>query len=234
MGFINFIKPTSLTFARKEHIVGDVYSFIFECSQPLTWHAGQHGLIELKLPNGKISRRMFSLSSAPAESVVTITTHWRGEQASDYKKALWNLRRGDKARIRGPVGPVYIRDLTTQNVLIAGGIGITPFHSIIKDAFIKNHDLNATLLFANSDVSTVIFKNELEKLSRKLRHVNIQYIINPAKVTEKDILLANADTSSGMYFLSGPPKMIRAYKKLLKNMDIPRGRIKSDLFVGYK
>lgn len=234
MGIYNFIKPTSLTFTRKEHIVGDVYSFIFEFNEDLKWHAGQHGMLELTMPNSKTSRHMFSLSSAPAESVVTVTTHWRSEQASDYKKALWNLKAGDQAKIRGPVGPMYIRDYAAQNVLIAGGIGITPFRSIIKEASVNKHNLRATLLFANRDIDNIVFKKELDSLSDELSHVHIRYIIRPDKITEKDIRQASEDISHSVYYLSGPPKMIRAYKKLLTSMGISRSRIKSDPFMGYK
>lgn len=234
MGLINFVKPIPLTFIEKKHIADDVYSYIFRLDKEVEWHAGQHGMLELKLPNGKISRRMFSLSSAPAELKVIATTNWRGKQASDYKSALWDLQPGDKARLRGPVGPMYIRDYTAHYVFIAGGIGITPFRSILKEAALNGHDLNATLLYANRDENSISFKAELDSLAGQLPHVEINYIISPDAITEQNIKHASENLKDTIYFLSGPPKMVRSYKKILKEMGMPRRQIKSDPFMGYK
>lgn len=134
MEILKFIKPSTLTFVSKSQFAGDVYSFTFTPERELSWRAGQHAMLELKLPNGRTGRRMFSLSSAPSEGQITVTTHWRGELASDYKKSLWSLRAGDKARLRGRVGPMYLRDDQSEYVFLAGGIGITPFYAILKEA----------------------------------------------------------------------------------------------------
>lgn len=234
MGLLNFIRPASLTFVGKEHIVGDVYSYSFQSDSDVAWRAGQHGLLELKLPSGKTARRMFSLSSAPSEQKITVTTHWRGNQASDYKKALWALESGDTAKMRGPVGSMYIRDNSAQNVLIAGGIGITPFRSILQEAAICGHDLRGALLYANRDASSVAFKAELDELATQLPHVTIDYITSPQAITEHTISQASGGGGDAMYYLSGPPKMIRDSKKLLKSMGVPTRNIKSDPFMGYK
>lgn len=233
MGLIDFIKPTPLTFIGRELIVADIYSYTFETDKELTWLAGQHGLLELALPNGKTSRRMFSISSAPSESKVTVTTHWLGDQASHYKRALWSLEPGDKAKLRGPVGPMYIRDYSAHNVLIAGGIGITPFHSILKEADLNNHQLKATLLYANRSLEKIPFKTELDDLAARLPGLNINYVVSPEKISEHSLRQASKDISNSMYYLSGPPKMIASYRKLLKSIGVSSRQIKSDPFIGY-
>jgi len=236
MGLLNFVKPTVLLFEEHKHIIGNVYSFSFIPNKSLSWHAGQHGMIEIKLPNGKTARKMFSLSSAPRENRITITTHWLGDSASSYKKALWNLQPGDSTRIRGPVGPMYARDISANNILIAGGIGITPFRSMLIDADLSGEDIHATLLYANKSPDEVIFKDELENLSKRLNNLEVKYIYSPTKIS-KDIIndsMGASKLENTNFYLSGPPKMIKTYKKLLKDIGISRKNIYSDPFMGYK
>lgn len=236
MGLLKFIQPTALKFEKRKKIIGNAYSFTFKAEKPLTWHAGQHGMLEIKLPSGKTARRMFSLSSAPQENQVTITTYWHGDKASDYKKALWNLQPGDSTRIRGPVGPMYARDISANNILIAGGIGITPFRSMLIDADLSGEDIHATLLYANKSPDEVIFKDEFENLSKRLNNLEVKYIYSPTKIS-KDIIndsIGASKLENTNFYLSGPPEMIKTYKKLLKDIGISRKNIYSDPFMGYK
>ncbi|MNJ47342.1 Benzoate 1,2-dioxygenase electron transfer component [compost metagenome] len=96
----------------------------------LTWKAGQYGLFSITHKSVKNGTRPFSVSSAPAENAVRITTRI-GEQPSEFKKALLELTPGMKITMRGPVGPFYLQD-ENPALFIAGGIGITPFRSILK------------------------------------------------------------------------------------------------------
>jgi len=236
MGLLKFIKPTALKFEKRKQIIGNAYSFTFKAEKPLSWHAGQHGMLEIKLPSGKTARRMFSLSSAPQENRVTITTYWHGDNASNYKKALWNLQPGDNAKIRGPVGPMYARDLSANNILIAGGIGITPFRSMLVAADLLGEDIHATLLYANKSPGEVIFKDELDNLLKKLNNLAVTYIYSPTKIS-KDIINESIGTGrleNTNFYLSGPPNMLKTYKKMLKDIGISRKNIYSDPFMGYK
>jgi len=236
MGLLKFIKPTALKFEKRKQVIGNAYSFTFKAEKPLAWHAGQHGMLEISLPDGKTARRMFSLSSAPQENRVIVTTHWHGDNASNYKKALWDLQPGDNAKIRGPIGPMYVRDISANNIFIAGGIGITPFRSMLIEADLSGEDIHATLLYANKSPDEVIFKDELENISKKLNNLEVKYIYSPTKISKHIIndsigvsKLENTD-----FYLSGPPKMIKTYKKLLKDIGISRKNIYSDPFMGYK
>jgi len=232
MELLKFIIPTAIEFEERKQIIGKAHSFTFKTDKPLSWHAGQHGLLEIKLPDGKTSRKMFSLSSAPQEKRVTITTYWHGDTASNYKKALWNLQPGDTAKIRGPIGQMHLRDLMKNNILIAGGIGITPFRSMLKEAELLGQDIHATLLYANSNPEEVIFKSELDDLSKKLKNLKVQYIYSPAKISQ-DIIKNCIDEDkieNVNFYLSGSPKMIQAFKQLLKDIGVSRGKIYSDPF----
>ena len=236
MGLLDFIQPTKLKFEKRKQITVNAYSFTFKAVKPLSWHAGQHGMLEIKLPNGNTSRRMFSLSSAPLEKRITITTYWHGDKASNYKKALWGLKSGDNARIRGPVGPMYIRDASSNNILIAGGIGITPFRSMLNEADQSGQDVQAILLYANKSPAEVIFKDEIDNLSKRLKNLRVKYIYSPSNISENIIMdcIGASKLEDTSFYLSGLPKMIKAYKKLLKEIGVSRKNIYSDPFMGYK
>lgn len=232
MGLSQFIRPTSLEFIARTHIVGDVYTFTFRPDRPRAWHAGQHGLVEIRTDTGKTARRMFSLSSAPSEDVVSITTHWVGEdRASNFKQALWHMQPGDTARLRGPVGPMFVRDNNDHNVFIAGGIGITPFRSMLLEAAESKQDLHGTLLYANRENAPIIFKDELAHIVKRLPHFGIQFLSSPELV---DALVKHAHIDGAMFYLAGPRPMVQAYKKQLRSLGVQPNRIKNDPFIGYK
>lgn len=233
MSIVKFIRPCALTFISRQEVAPDTYTFSFKPNAPLAWQAGQHGLIELKSAKGKIIRRMFSLSSSPSEEIVSITTRYIGHAASDFKKSLWALKPGDKAKLRGPVGPMYVNNPKQHNVFIASGIGITPFRSVLVEATANKQDLHGTLIYENSN-NTAIFKDEIEKLSTNLKHLEVKLITEPEKLTEETIRLSVSDLGSSMFYLAGSPPTIKRYKKFLSQLGVKRSQIKNDPFRGYK
>lgn len=233
MSINKFFRPTKLTYIGHKEVAPDTYTFSFKPDEPLTWHAGQHGMIEVKSTKGKTMRRMFSLSSAPTEEIVSITTRYIGETASDYKKSLWALKSGDKAKLRGPVGPMYVRNLKQHNVFIASGIGITPFRSILVEAVSNKYDLHGTLIYINRN-TTVIFQEEVEKISSTLKNFEINFLTEPEEVTEETIRLSVSDIGSSMFYLAGSPATIKRCKKILSQLGVKQSQIKNDPFYGYK
>ena len=233
MSIVKFIRSTTLTFISSQEVAPNTYTFSFKPNAPLVWHAGQHGMIELKSAQGKIMRRMFSLSSAPSEEIVSITTRYIGDAASDFKKSLWALKSGDKANLRGPVGPMYVRNPKQHNVFIASGIGITPFRSVLVEATANKQDLHGTLIYENHN-HTFIFKDEIEKESNKLNHFEVNLITEPERLTEETIRLSVSDLGSSMFYLAGSPSTNKRYKKILIELGINRSQIKNDPFRGYK
>ena len=142
------------------------YTFSFEKGKDLTWKAGQHGLLTIthkKIKNGTLP---FTLASAPAEEIVKITTRISNEP-SEFKKALLELKQGMTISMSGPVGSFYLKD-NSPTLLIAGGIGITPFRSIIKQMEMTGNCIETPiqLLYLDSNKS-YIYKNELDEIARQ-------------------------------------------------------------------
>lgn len=125
--FIPIFKKRELTFKERYKESENVHTFVFEKGQYVVWKAGQYGLFSITHKKIKNPTKPFSVASAPAENVVKITTMIRNE-ASDFKEALLELKQGMKVKMSGPLGSFYLKD-DRPALLIAGGIGITPFSS---------------------------------------------------------------------------------------------------------
>ena len=127
---LSIFKKRDLFFLESYKESEDVYTFLFKKEIDLTWKAGQHGLFSITHKKIKNPTKPFTVSSAPTENVVRLTLGI-GDNPSDFKKAMLELKQGMNVRMSGPVGSFYLKD-NNPSLLIAGGIGITPFRSILK------------------------------------------------------------------------------------------------------
>lgn len=234
MSFIKFIQPTQLNFIDRKEVAPNVYTFSFKPMTELTWHAGQHAMIEIITANGKTARRMFSLSSAPSEGRASITTRFVGESASEFKKGLWALQPGSSAKLRGPVGPMYVREPSDTNVFVASGIGITPFRSMLIQAVNAGIDLHGVLLYENRSDSPIIFEQELDQIVAHLPNFEVAYVNEPNHIDESVIRTAIANKTNVRVNLAGSPKAVKHYKGILHAIGIKKSQIKNDPFYGYK
>src|SRR5690554_4968383 len=142
----------------------DVFTFLFEKEKDLIWKAGQHGLFRIIHKSIKNHTRPFSVASAPTENLVRITL-CISDDPSDFKKAMLELKQGMKLSMSGPVGSFYLKD-NSPTILIAGGIGITPFRSIAKQIEAEGNGIEKPihLLYMDSKKSYV-FKDELDGIA---------------------------------------------------------------------
>lgn len=208
---------TQLSFTKKKHETGDIYTFYFTPKKPLKHKAGQHGLFILP---GLYRPHPFTLSSAPDEDYVTISTHI--DTGSRYKKRLMNLKRGDKMQLVGPILDFTIQPNETNHVFLAQGIGITPFRSMLVDAHNEKLPIKTTLIHV--DKSDHAFQSITRKTATHAHY--------PKSSQEFNFYMNDLDTSS-LFYISGSPHFIRQTRKYLLEMGVASNRIKSDLFFGY-
>lgn len=218
MHVAGFFRSTKLTFVKKQHEGGDVYTFFFSPSRPLKHIAGQHGVFFLPRLRGV---HIFSLSSAPEEQYVTFSTHVR--QGSSYKRHLDALKPGAMMRMLGPVLNFTLKEDTNNYVFLAQGIGITPFRSMLVHARAANLPITTTLIHVEGAAHT--FREETEALA-----THAYYPSNPDEFTQKVKETLDTNTS---YYLSGAPKFVKATQRTLRSLGVERSRIRSDTFLGY-
>src|SRR5919204_3225778 len=144
----------------------DVTSFLFEPEGELTWEAGQYLRYTLPHPDAddRGVRRYFTVSSAPHERHVRLTTRRSAERGSTFKRALFALEPGATVEAEAPAGPFTIDEPNGRYLLVAGGIGITPFRAILADLARRDRPPPGKLLYANRN-DEIVFRGELDRLA---------------------------------------------------------------------
>jgi ferredoxin-NADP reductase len=233
MALRNLIAPIPLTYIGKKKISTEVYSFRFSPLKNFTWQAGQHGLLEITDKKGKKLRKLFSLSSAPSENEITITTRTIKDSPSEFKVALMKLKKGQQIKFRGPIGPLVIKNPAKTYAFFATGIGITPFRSIIIEAAGQKLDTNIYLFYAGNK-SHHFFKEEFAAAKKQLPNLTITYVYKPERIRGHLVEEVMGDeVKSALFFLAGSKQMVKSYKRTLHGLGVTNRHIKSDAFLGY-
>lgn len=217
-------------------------SFFFQPDGEINWLPGQyfyHTLPKLKYPDSKGATRHFTISSSPTEGkLIRLTTRVRND--SGFKQSLDELEIGTEIEGEGPSG-TFILDESEPgpHVVLAGGIGITPFRAIIKYAIDKKLKTPIYLIYSNSTPEEITFKKELEDWSKKNSNINVEFVItsrdgrvDEGKINKflEDWRLKIGDCT---FWVCGPPPMVDAMEKVLGKMNVGLGQVRSEKFTGY-
>lgn len=231
----------NLMLVNKRQEVENVQSFSFKIDPEINWKAGQfmRYIIDDPHPDERRNYRFFSISSAPFEKNITLTTRFAPLNGSSFKRDLRNLNIGDKIEATGPSGDFVVEDPDERSlsanksyVFIAGGIGITPFRSITLDLDHKNQPVNITLLYANR-TPDFIFKQELESVQKRHPEFKIEYFVDPVRIDEAAINSALSTLNSPLFYISGPEPMVEVFEDMVYKMGVPKKLVKRDYFPGY-
>lgn len=219
----------------KKEAAPNIISFIFKPNYPFVWKAGQFLRYYLKDPKAdeRGVHRYFTIASAPYEDVIMLTVRFDPNDGSTFKKGLKNLKPGQTIEAEGPGGQFILDDPQKKYVFITGGIGITPFRSILLDLDHKSLPINVILLYANRD-ENIVFKEELEALLTKHPNFKIYYFVDPQRIDEQTIHHLASNFQHPIYYVSGPKPMVEAMENILDGMDIPKDRVRKDYFPGYE
>lgn len=224
-------KKRELLFLESYKESEDVYTFLFEKENDLTWKAGQHGLFNITHKTIKKPTRPFTVASAPTENKVKITMSIT-DDPSDFKKAMLELKQGMKVSMSGPVGSFYLKD-NAPSLLIAGGIGITPFRSIVKQIEAEGNGIEKQihLLYMDSKKSYT-YKDELDRIANNTS-INVTYLDSRNDLHQEIDKFTTLNRNNGKYFIAGPKSMVDSISIYLQNNNISKRNIKKDTFFGY-
>lgn len=228
--YIGVLKKHGLSFIEHVDEGNGVHTFVFLKPTTLSWKPGQHAVFTLPRQEIKGKKwRAFSIASTASEEVIRIGTNCP-DNASDFKKKLLQLQPGDVITMYGPFGEFHASAGAKDIVGIAGGIGITPFRSIMQA--IVNEELPNTsllLIYAGKDN----YFPYLEKCQTYIKHPNIDiiYVNTPEEVNREIDQAVQKKGNEASYFLSGSPGMLGALRTRLKKLSITK--IVNDPFKGY-
>jgi glycine betaine catabolism B len=247
---------------KREHQDTDVMSFKFGRQDNIShnifnYAAGQYAFFDIggvyNDPEGPV--RHFSLASSPTEEEIIISTRIRD---TPYKKRLSSLEIGSKAKVTKPLGKFVLHDdYSKPAVLLSGGIGVTPFRSMIKYATDKQLPIRIVMFDSNRNIPNILYKEEFDECLNKNTNLKIVYTITekeddnqPSSATgvnkewkgergriDKAMLerhLNDNEIKNSIYYICGPPGMLNAIKELLQNsLQIPKDQIRTEEFTGY-
>lgn len=233
----------NLTLQSKKEIAPNTILFTFNKPEGFKFTPGQYGGFTLLNPTeidaGGITRR-FSLLSTPNDDHVAFVTRI---QSSAYKRVLNQLVIGDSIKFAGPAGNFVLHeDNTVPAVFIAGGIGMTPFYSILKANASEKTDRAMQLFYGNQSLEHTILLDELEKFKAALpRFQLVTSLVNAESnwkgetgyITHTMLKKYISDLNAPIYYVCGSPSMVTAVQELLVEMGVAEDKIKVEDFPGY-
>lgn len=223
-----------LSLRKKEKIADNTYSFYLEPDRPFNFEAGQfmHWTLPHKNPDSRGVRRFFTICSSPTQNEVMISLKVPDENPSSFKRALMDLKNGDRAVAIDPAGEFVLpKNKSESLVFIAGGIGITPFISMARWIIDKKDKRDIVLFYSNSTEEEIAFRDILDEAEGfGLKTV---YVIGKRDgyIDEKMIGNRVPDWKKRIFYISGPQPMVEAFKRMLTKMGARR--VKTDFFPGY-
>jgi glycine betaine catabolism B len=241
----------------------DIMSFKFSrCDELdknnyLNYKAGQYAIVDLgttKDPEGPI--RSFTLASSPTEKdSILISTRIRN---TPFKQKFASLDLGAVVKLTCPMGEFVLHeDYSKPAVFLSGGIGVTPFRSMVKYATDKQLPIKIVVFDSNRNQSNILFKEEFDGWADINKNLRIIYTISEkedldheqsSSAAKKDwegeygridkaMILKYIDNNildNSIFYICGPSNMLKAMQSLLQEeLEIPKERIKVEEFTGY-
>ncbi|WP_445253708.1 ferredoxin--NADP reductase [Ochrobactrum sp. MYb379] len=240
----SFLRPASTdktTLAGKEEIARGTVAFRLKKPEGFSFTAGQAVYVTLpgqKETDSKGRVRTFSLASAPQEPELLISTRMTD---TAFKHSLAALPAGSPVGIEGPYGDLTLDGNTKPVVFLAGGIGITPFRSMIVYAVGRGLNRDVTLIYSNRSATDAAFLSELEQLASDNPRFKLVVTMTDAAdwqgergyITREMIERHAGDITKPVFYLAGPPSMAAAMEALLLEAGVRPGNIRAEMFTGY-
>jgi ferredoxin-NADP reductase len=224
----------------------DTVDFIFNPNQKFVFSPGQY--MEWTLPHkhtdSRGNRRYFTIASSPTEKDLRLGIKFYAN-GSSYKKAMLTMTDRTPivgAQVRGDF--TLPKDPKRKLVFLAGGIGITPFRSMIKYLIDINQPRPIVLLYANKTVDEVVYHDIFTQAQQQLG-IRIIYTLTDktklpviwqgmtGRIDAHMIRQVIPDFMERIFYLSGPRSMVAAYEKSLKELGVPQSHVKTDFFPGF-
>lgn len=223
----------------------DLVEFVFSHNKAFTFRAGQY--MEWTLDNVgyniKGNRRYFTIASSPTESDIRLALRVQ-EPVSAFKKELLARGIGEHVYASHLSGDFTLPPHKNQKmVFIAGGIGITPFRSMIAEMVDTHDNRDVILIYAGRSVRDIVYTDVFEKAHREI-NVKTTYVVESdervpehwngyrGRITDTVIHNTVADYSERIFYISGSHAFVSQMRKILSAMGVPRSRIKTDYFPG--
>jgi ferredoxin-NADP reductase len=239
--------PYKVSLQAQKTLCSGTTAFYFEKPEGFQFEAGQFANFALLTPldsDLKGNTRALSIASAPHERNLMVAMRLR---TTSFKSTLNSLPLGTELLLQGPYGSMTLpRDTTRPAVLVAGGIGITPFRSLIWNAAESLSPRRILLFYSVRIPEEAAFLDELREMEQyNRRYKLICTVTQPEKARMAwrgetgriSIELLSKwipDLSVPIYYIAGPPGMVTGVRQMLVDSGIPEEHIRAEEFAGYE
>jgi ferredoxin-NADP reductase len=221
-------------------------AFHFSKPSGFDFKAGQFAIWTLLNPpetDAEGNRRTFTIASAPSEDQLMLATRMRD---TAFKLSLKSVALDTEIKVAGPLGSFTLHpDSARAAVLVAGGIGITPFFSIVKQASQDGLPHKLHLFYSNhrpEDAPFLDILQELEKTNPNfhliatmtdLAHSQSKWEGETGFISKEMLARHVIDLQSPIYYIAGPPAMVAAMQEMLVTSGIDEDNLRMEGFAGY-
>jgi ferredoxin-NADP reductase len=247
--FVFIVSPKTkllLTLKDRIQLAPDTFEFVFSSPRKLAFRAGQY--LEWTLPHARADargiRRYFTIASSPTDPDFRLGVKFY-EKGSTFKKKLLTLAVGDGIIASQLAGDFVLPSNPKKKlVFIAGGIGITPFRSMLQYLLDTGEKRDIALIYTNKTIEDTAYVDILDRADRELGVRVLPIFSNQSpedkasnrfasRIDQQFIRRQIPDYKERMFYLSGPRGMVTSFSDQLQQIGIPHGHIKKDFFPGF-
>lgn len=239
-------KKLLLTLKQKIQLAPTIYDFVFAADAGMKFRAGQYleWTREHDKSDNRGNRRYFTIASSPTEQEIIMGVKFY-DPVSSYKKSLLAMQPGEKVLAGQLAGDFTLpKNIKEKSVFIAGGIGITPFRSMIKYLLDKNEKRDIVLFYSNKNIADVVYADIFDQAVAKLG-LKVVYTLtdinqlppgwqgHTGTINQQMIAEQVPDFTDRTFYISGPRAMVTAFEATLAGMGVHDSKIKTDFFPGF-
>ena len=231
---------------KKTEVAEGTMAFFFEKPEGFRFRAGQFAELTLSNPpetDAEGNVRTFSIASSPNEEYLTFATRMRD---TAFKRVLKKMPLGAEVTLDGPMGSFTLHaDSSRPAVFIAGGIGITPFRSIILQADTSQLPHHLLLIYSNRRPEDSAFLEELSGIEKENPRYKMiatmtemeksarEWNGRVARIDNPFLARAIEGLRDPICYVAGPPTLVSAVAKTLSVLGLGKDSIRTEEFEGY-
>ncbi len=235
----------TLKLEERQLVAEGTMAFLFQRPEGFPFQAGQFMQMTLVDPpetDAEGDSRTFSIASAPHQQHLMIVTRMRD---SAFKRALGAAPMATTVTVKAASGSFTLANSGPGPVVfLAGGIGITPFLSMVRHAAREQRSGDLCLFYSNGSLKDAPFFHELQETTRVFPQFRLVVTLTEdppdgAWMGERGYIDGPMlrryipDLSAPVYYVAGPPAMVEAMQTTLDGLGVPHNRVRAEQFAGY-
>ena len=232
------------TLQRIEKKAQGVYDYVFSSNRMMAFEPGQFldWTMAVRSPDNRGNRRSFTIASAPTEKEVRLGVKFYPNPSS-FKQALLHMKPGETLYAGQLAGDFVLpKNVDQKLAFIAGGIGVTPFRSMVQDLVDRREQRDIVMFYGNNKIDEIAYSDVFAEAEKVINLRNVFAVAEAGARSkgfhegfiDKELIMRNTpDYKTRMFYLSGPRAMVVRFEAVLAELGVPWTHIKTDFFPGF-